>query len=141
LQARAHFAPLLGYRGPNGHVQVSGMLNHTTYNPTNPKRMSVDQLAVLLYEIDDIDRERLLEAIVDEFGYNLCRAPEASLGDIALANVLRMTLGIDGSHGDLARTIADALEDGEIDDNEKDRIRRATFQLRKAVRELEEALK
>ena len=141
LQARAHFAPLLGYRGPNGHVQVSGMLNHTTYNPTNPKRMSVDQLAVLLYELDYEGREHVLEAIVNEYGYNLCRAPEADETEADAMFVLHATLGIDGVHGDLARTLADALEDGEIDEEESERIRKATFALRKAIRALEEALK
>ena len=141
LQARAHFAPMLGYRGPNGHVQVSGMLNFTTYNPSNPKRMSVDQLAVVLYEIDDADRELLLESIVDEFGFNLCRAPAAESKELDAMFVLKTTLGIDGMHGDLAKSIAEALDDGEIDEEEKERIKEATFALRKAVRNLEEALK
>ncbi|WP_201353843.1 phage regulatory CII family protein [Hydrogenimonas urashimensis] len=141
LQARAHFAPLLGYRGPNGHIQVSSMLNCTTYNPANPKRMSVDQLAVLLYELDEEGREDVLSAILDEYGYNLCKAPDAPQTEADTIHVLQMTLGIDSVHGDLAKTLFEALEDGTIDEDESEAIRKATFNLRKAIRELEEMLK
>jgi len=140
LQARSHFAPLVGYKGPNGHIQFSGMLNFTTYNPANPKRMSVDQLAILLYELDYEDREHILSSIVNEFGFNLSSAPKAESKEFNLVHILRMSLGIDGVHGDLAKTLKEALEDGELSVEEKERIKRATYKVRKAIRALEEAL-
>ena len=141
ITGRAHFAPLIGFRGKNGHIQLSSMLNTTSYNPANPKRMGVDHLAVILEELDDEGREHILEAIVGEYGFNLCKAPEAKNEPTDETRVLLMALGIESVHGSLAETLTEALEDGEIDDEERERIVKATFALRKAVRELEEALK
>ena len=141
LQARAHFAPILGFRGPNGHVQVSSMLNTTSYNPANPKRMSVDQLATLLHELDEPDRRFVLEKFAEEYGYNICKAPEAKREPVGAFELFKMVLEIDGAHGSFARTLKDAVEDGVVDDEEREAIREATFMLRKMVRKLEESLR
>ncbi len=141
ITGRAHFAPIAGYRGKNGHIQISTMLNSSGYNPANPKRMSVDQLAEILEGLDDEGREHVLEAIVNEYGFNLCKSPEVQRKPEDAMRVMYMALGIESVHGNLAETLVDALEDGEIDEEERERITKATFALRKAVRELEEALR
>ena len=141
LTGRAHFAPIAGFHGRNGNIQLSSMLNTTSYNPANPKRLSVDHLAAIVEELDDEGREHVLDAIVGEYGFNLCKAPEAKTEPTDETHVLLMALGIESVHGNLAETLTEALEDGEIDDEERERIAKATFALRKAVRELEEALK
>ena len=141
LYARGHFAHICGYNGPNGHVQMSSMLNTTSYCPAAPKRMSVDQLMAILDELDAEDREFLLGEIAGQYGLNVCRQPSAKSETYSVERVLFATLGIDGVHGELAGTLADAVADGEIAAGEKERIRKAAAAVRKAVRELEEMMR
>lgn len=67
VTARQHLAPLLGYCGKNGSVQLGTALNSTTYNPATPKPISVDQLMVLLYELGS-DSKIILDVLAKEVG-------------------------------------------------------------------------
>jgi len=67
ITARQHFAPLLGYKGPNADVQLGTMLNYNTYNPLTPKPLSVDQLLVVMDECEE-ERQIIIDAICKRYG-------------------------------------------------------------------------
>lgn len=134
---RSHFARLLGYRGPNAATQLSTALNTTSYNPANPKRLSVDQMSVILDELDEDLRRRALEQIVNHYGYGIC----ANRQDAPKPDVLGLVIGaLDaGKHfGDLEATIRDAVADEVIDEGEAADIKAAAFALRSLVKRIEE---
>ena len=141
INARQHLAPLLGYRGEHAAIQLSNMLNSTTYNPASPKRMSVDHLNEILLETDDIAREKMLSAIVEPFGFTLQRD---GLGDAKAFNVMdvfEMVVRLDRQHGDLSDAIGEALEDNSLQRSDCEKIRENIQELRRILREFESNLK
>jgi len=137
---RKHFARLLGYRGPNAHIQLSSALNTTSYNPANPKRLSVDQLGVLLDELDEDIRRDMLEKIVNRWGFGLCanRADADKKGGVMELVTLLLDLG--GHHGGLEETVRRSIEDGVIDEQEREEIRVMAYQVRKLTKMIEEMM-
>ena len=137
---RKHFARLLGYRGPNAHVQLSTALNTTSYNPANPKRLSVDQLGVLLDEVDEDIRRDMLEKIVDRWGFGLCanRAGADDTGDVM--DLIAAVLDLGSRHGGLEETVRRSIEDGVIDDDEREAIRATAYRVRQLVKQIEEMM-
>jgi hypothetical protein len=122
ITAREYFAPLLGYRGPTAAVQFSSALNPNSDNP-----LSIDRYDAILREIDERGRAELLSTLAKQHGYRLCPGSEPM--EPSERDIVSMILGLDQSHGRLAKEIREAIEDGEIDSTEARRItmRIATF--------------
>ena len=135
---RKHFARLLGYRGPNAHVQLSSALNTTSYNPANPKRLSVDQLGVMLDEVDEDIRRDMLEKIVNRWGYGLCANRAGADEADEVMGLVAVLLDLGGRHGGLEEAVRSAIEDGVIDDEEREAIRRTAYEVRKLTKMIEE---
>lgn len=134
---RKHFARLLGYRGPNANIQLSSALNTTSYNPANPKRLSVDQAIVALDEMDEDIRRDALERIVNRWGLGICSS-SAESGKPEVMRIVSALLELGSHHGELEQTVREAIEDGVIDAQERKAIRKGAFALRKLARKLEE---
>ena len=137
INARSHLAPLLGYRGDNAHIQLSNTLNSTTYNPTSPKRLSVDHLDVLLQEVDDLAREKILSSVVEPHGFTLCRVGMSDPEPFDLLGMFSAVIKLDKQHGNMAEAIGKALEDEYIDEKESEEINNHISELRRMLREFE----
>ena len=135
---RQHFAALLGFGGKNPSIHLSGHLNYTTYNPATPKRINVDQLIVVLHELNEDRRRDVLEKMVNEYGYGLCKDDKKNIGDLNITAVFKIILDLDKRHGGLAEIVGESIADGHIDVEESGRIKAAAFELRKAAKALEE---
>ncbi len=127
ITARQHFAPLLGFTGPNGHIQVGSYLNYTSYNPVAPHPFSVDHLAVLLDELGD-DRKIILDAIAREFDMVVIPKQKAK-ADVADINLLVDVANMENS--DVFRVVKESIADKVITQEEQEAI----------LKEIEEAQK
>jgi len=141
INARSHLAPVLGYRGDNAHIQLSNTLNSTTYNPTAPKRLSVDHLDVLLHEVDDLAREKILSAIVEPYGWTLCKVGSNEPKPFDMMAMFATVIRLDKQHGNIAESIGKALEDEKIDEKESEEISNHISELRRMLREFEANMK
>jgi len=137
INARSHLGKLLGFRGDNAGIQLSNMLNSTTYNPASPKRLSVDHLDVMLCELDDMAQAKILSALVEEYGFTLNRVGTIKAKPFDLMSMFGAILKLDKQHGTIARAIDKALDDGNIDEIETKEIREHIDDFRRMLREFE----
>ena len=137
INARAHLARPLGFRGDNAHIQLSNTLNSTTYNPTSPKRLSVDHLDVLLGEVDDIAREKILSAIVEPYGFTLCKIGANEPKAFDLMEILTTVIKLDKHHGNISAALGDAMEDMVIDEKESIHLKELIGEFRALLRGFE----
>ena len=103
------------------------------------KPLSVDRVIALTELTGDM---RIIEEMAKKFGYTLCRPdtePQEQNDPITI--VMLKALGLEEVQGDLAHTVKDAIEDGEIDEDEKRAIKDVAHKLRKLAAELQESLK
>lgn len=139
LNGRKHFAHKLGYDGVNGDIQIGTMLNTSTYNPANPKAMSVDQLAILLEELGP-DKKIILDAIAKScdgvFNFNeYCNKTNSE-------SIKDELLTIAGFAGSLSSKFLEyKLNDGIIDEFEADDLERIAYETRKHLITFEEMVK
>ncbi len=135
ITARQHLAPLLGFTGKNGSIQLGTSLNHTTYNPSSPHSLSIDQLAVLLDELGG-DRHIILDALAREYGGVFhSNAPSASTHD----DVRDQLIEIAGLTGDLSKRYLEFKNnDGVVDDLETEELENIAYEARKQLRSFEE---
>jgi len=137
---RNYIATRLGYRGPNASVQFSGALNTKSYNPANPKRLSLDQFIVILEILDEDLQRDALEKIANHFGYGLCSNNQGEDKSDTMSIVIG-ALDVGKSFGNLEATIRDAVADGVIDEDEAARIVDAAFKLRTDAKKVEEMVR
>lgn len=135
ITARQHFAPMLGYDGNNGSIQLGTVLNYITYNPHNPKPLSVDQLDILLEELGD-DRKIILDAIAKRcdgvFNFNV----EPRTSSESLKDELLTIAGFAGSLS--SKFLEHKNDDGIIDDQEAEELERIAYETRQHLRAFEE---
>ena len=136
ITARQHFAPLLGFTGPNGHIQVGSYLNYTSYNPVAPHPFSVDHLAVLLDELGD-DRKIILDAIAREFDMVVIPKQKAK-ADVVDINLLVDVANMENS--DVFRVTKEALQDKKITINEVHNILKEIEEAQKANAQLKDMM-
>ena len=134
ITARQHFAPILGFTGPNGHIQVGSYLNYTSYNPAAPHPFSVDHLAVLLDELGD-DRQIILDAIAREFNMVVIPKQKAK-ADVADINLLVDVANMENS--DVFRVVKNSMSDGIIDEDERAAILKEIEEAQKANAKLKD---
>ncbi len=139
ITARQHFAPMLGYSGNNGTIQVGTALNYTTYNDAAPKPFSIDQLAILLEELGP-DKKIILDAIakscdgVFNFNEDCNKTNSESLKDELLT--------IAGFAGSLSSKFLEyKLNDGIIDEFEADDLERIAYETRTHLIAFEDMVK
>jgi len=138
ITARQHFAPMLGYSGDNGSIQLGTALNCTTYNPINPKPLSIDQLAVLLEELGS-EKKIILDAIAKMcggvFNFNAETTPNQS------ETVKDELLMIAAYAGNLsAKFLEYKNNDGCIDENEATELEHIAYETRQHLRAFEEMI-
>lgn len=139
ITARQHFAPMLGYTGQNGDIQLGTALNCTTYNPINPKPLTIDQLSILLDELGN-DRKIILDAIAKQcdgvfnFSASVPKSDAESIKDELLT--------IASFAGSLsAKFLEYKSNDGMIDDHEAEELERVAYETRQHLRAFEEMVK
>lgn len=136
LTARQHFAPKLGYSGANGEIQLGTALNCTTYNPINPKPLSIDQLAILLDELG-ADQKIILDAIAKQCdGVFTYGASASGTNSESLKDELLTIASFAGSLS--AKFLEFKNNDGLIDDLEADELERIAYETRQHLRAFEE---
>jgi hypothetical protein len=138
VTGRSHFAQLLGYKGDNAAIQLSGALNHTSYNPALPKAINVDQLIVMLDELGE-DRKVIFDALAKEYGgvfhFNAEAAPNHD-------NVRDELIEISHLAGELSgKFLKFKHNDGVIDDLEAQELEKIAYETRKQLRAFEEMIK
>jgi hypothetical protein len=125
ITARQHLAPLLGYAGDNGSIQLGTALNYITYNAVTPKPLSVDQLDILLEELGD-DRKIILDAIAKRcdgvFNFNV----EPKTSSESLKDKLLTIAAFAGSLS--AKFLEHQNDDGVIDENEAEELKTITYE-------------
>jgi len=136
LTARQHFAPLLGFTGPNGHIQIGTHLNYITYNHAAPHPLSVDHLAVLLDELGE-HRSIIIDALLKEHNMVAVKNEDVKVSHHEV-HVLVDNLSME--EGDVFRVAKEALRDGKIDSTEKDKINKELDEVIKAALELKTKL-
>lgn len=138
LNGRKHFAHKLGYDGINGDIQIGSMLNTSTYNPSTPKAMSVDQLAILLDELGP-DKKFILDAIAKECGGVFNFSAPAKVENESIKDELLTIASFAGSLS--AKFLEFKNNDGLIDENEADELERVAYETRQHLRAFEEMVK
>lgn len=138
ITARQHLAPLLGYTGDNGSIQLGTALNYITYNAVTPKPLSVDQLDILLEELGD-DRKIILDAIAKRcdgvFNFNV----EPKTSSESLKDELLTIAGFAGSLS--SKFLEYKLNDGIIDEDEASELERVAYETRQHLIAFEEMVK
>jgi hypothetical protein len=138
ITARQHLAPKLGYGGANADIQFSSALNCTTYNPVNPKPLTVDHLAVLLRELGP-DRRIILDAIAKECGGVFVSDAQAAASHDDVRDEL---LQISALAGQLSnRFLEYKHNDGVIDDLEAGELEQIAYETRRQLKAFEEMIK
>ncbi|ADV47048.1 phage regulatory CII family protein [Nitratifractor salsuginis] len=105
---------------------------HQTHKP-----LSVDRALEICRLTGDA---RIVEAMARELGYTLCKPGDLRDKGAEPMEVVVTVLGMEELHGDLAKTVKEAVKDGVLDEDEKEEIRKRAYELRKQAAELEKAL-
>lgn len=134
VTARQHFAPMLGYTGQNGDIQLGTALNCTTYNAVTPKPLTIDQLAVLLDELGP-DRKIILDAIAKQcdgiFNFSAPVAVESESLKDSLLNIAAFA-------GSLSSKFLEYKNnDGMIDEDEANELERVAYETRQHLKAFE----
>lgn len=139
ITARQHFAPMLGYASDNGSIQIGTALNCTTYNPINPKPLTIDQLAVLLEELGP-DRKIILDAIAKSCdGVFSSNAEAKRSGSESLKDELLTIAGFAGTLS--SKFLEYKHNDGVIDEDEANDLERIAYETRQHIIAFEEMIK
>lgn len=138
ITSRRHFAPILGYSGQNGDIQLGTALNYTTYNPATPKPLSIDQLAVLLDELGP-DKKFILDAIAKECGGVFNFSAPAKVENESIKDELLTIASFAGSLS--AKFLEFKNNDGLIDENEANELEHVAYETRQHLRAFEEMVK
>lgn len=138
INGRDHIARAIGLQGPNAAIQLSNILNTETYNPANPKRLSIDHLLAIMFELDDDGALMILDSIAGEFGYNVSKSPNDKTNQASVSKVFSSVLKINQEYGELSQVLNESIQNGEIDEDEKIRLQKEILDLKSAVRALEE---
>lgn len=136
LTGRQHFAPLLGFTGPNGSIQLGTYLNYTTYNPAAPHPLNIDHLCVLLDELGE-DRHIVLDALVRE--YDLIIVPKKHT-EIKTDDISRLVDKANIENSDVFRVTKTAIADNKITPQEREQILKEIEEAEKANGELREII-
>lgn len=135
ITARQHFAPKLGYTGQNGEIQLGTALNCTTYNPINPKPLSIDQLAILLDELGP-DAKIILDAMAKQcdgvFNFSVRHVHDSE----SLKDELLTIASFAGSLS--AKFLEYKANDGVIDEHEAEELERVAYETRQHLRAFED---
>jgi len=83
-----------------------------------------------------------LEFLAKRYDFRLCKpdTTKSECDNLILAVTLK-TFDLEELQGNLAKTIKEAIQDGEIDESEKEEIKNLAYELRKLAAELEESLR
>ena len=135
---RKHIAEAIGLQGDNADKQLSAILNTTSCNPANPKRMSIDMFIDIAYELDDNFTLMMLNALAEEFGFCVSKQKESAETDTK--EIYRSVLALAHEHGELSHAINESLKDGEITEKEKLDLLKELADVKAATRKIEEAL-
>lgn len=138
FNGRKHIAQAIGLQGDNADKQLSSILNTTSFNPLNPKRMTIDMFINIAYELDDEFALIMLNTLAGEFGYALSKTPTENKTNTK--EVFSAVLELAHEHGDLSHVINESIQDGEIDEKEKLHIRKGLIELKLAAGKIEEIL-
>jgi len=103
------------------------------------KPLSVDR-AVSITELSGGDMA-IIETMAKHFGYVLVKADAKAEGSADAMTVAVKTLELEQLHGELAKEVKDAVEDGILDDGERKAIRERIYELRRLAAQMEENLK
>jgi len=136
ITARQHFAPMLGYTGKNGDIQLASALNYSTYNPATPKPITVDQLLVVLDECDE-ERDIILDNMCKRYGGQYVRGSQCnSSSEDHLKDDL---LKISALAGNLSNMFLEYKHnDGVIDDKEAEDLEKIAHAARRGIKEFED---
>lgn len=135
ITARQHFAPMIGYSGNNGTIQVGTALNYTTYIPSAPKPLSIDQLAILLDELGP-DKKFILDAIAKECDGVFNFSAPAKVENESIKDELLTIASFAGSLS--AKFLEFKNNDGLIDENEANELENVAYETRQHLRAFEE---
>ena len=119
-----------------------GLSEGTLENKLKPASPYDLTLHEFIHILDLTGNYEPLEYIAKRYGFTLCRPdtePQESNDPITI--VMLKALGLEEVQGDLAHTVKDAIQDGEIDEDEKRAIKDVAHKLRKLAAELQESLK
>ena len=130
ITGRQHFAPLLGFTGVNGYVQLGTALNYTTYNPAAPKPLTVDQLLVVMDESGD-EVYPMLDALCRRYKSSCVKDSQVTKSDED--TVKDKLLKINSLAGHLAMKFTEFMEDGKIDIKEVDQLDAISLMIREEV--------
>jgi len=130
ITGRQHFAPLLGFTGVNGDIQLATALNYTTYNPSTPKPLTVDQLLVVMDESGE-EVYPMLDALCRRYDSSCVKDSCTVKSDED--TVKDKLLKINSLAGHLAMKFAEFMEDGEIDLEEGDQLDAISLMIREEV--------
>lgn len=138
ISSRRHLAPMLGYSGQNGDIQLGTALNYTTYIPSTPKPLSIDQLAILLDELGD-DKKLILDAIAKECDGVFNFSAPAKVENESIKDELLTIASFAGSLS--AKFLEFKNNDGMIDRDEADELERVAYETRQHLRAFEQMVK
>lgn len=140
INGRDHIARAIGLQGPNAAIQLSNILNTETYNPINPKRLSIDHLLAIMFELDDVGALIILDSIAGEFGYTVSRAADSKVQKTDVSKVFSSILELNHEQGELNHVLNESIKDGEIDEVERKRLQKQVYDLKAATRVIEDIL-
>jgi len=135
LNGRKHFSHPLGFDGANGDIQMGSMLNCSTYNPANPKAMSVDQFNAALNNLGKF-KKIPLDALARLHGGVFNFSAPAKVENESIKDELLTIASFAGSLS--AKFLEYKNNDGRIDENEADELERIAYETRQHLSAFEE---
>lgn len=138
LNGRKHFAHDLGFNGPNGDIQMGSMFNCSTYNPINPKSMSVDQLNAALNKLGKFKKiplDALAKLHGGVFNFSAQASPTQSE---SVKDELLMIAAFAGNLS--AKFLEYKNNDGCIDELEANELERIAYETRQHLRAFEDMI-
>ncbi|MDD5549078.1 MAG: hypothetical protein PHI79_05735, partial [Sulfurovaceae bacterium] len=110
FHGRKHIAQAIGLQGNNADKQLSAILNTTSYNPANPKRMSIDMFIDIAYELDDNFTLMMLNALAEEFGFCVSKQKDYTAAETGTKQIYISVLELAHEHGELSHAINESLK-------------------------------
>lgn len=98
------------------------------------KPLSVDRAVALTRLSGDMS---IIEEMAKMFGYALCKAEAREQEYRDISDIVDSALSLQCGQGELSKSIKEAIEDGVIDEKEKQMIKTKAYELRKLAIELE----
>lgn len=138
LNGMEFFADQLGFKGDNKAAQL-----HNRLSPSNNEKfLKLDEMRFMMKQMSKPQQKHIIDALANEFGFYVAKGAEGkALGNVNIeASITIEAFNIGGDFGVLSEEIAQALQDGKIDQAEAKRLKKVLKSMRENARTIEDII-